>query len=144
MECGNFTIYKEILNQFCHKIYNMSKAKKGKAPVTQTFILCQRLIMIGKDNFSLSSRQENYQWIQKVPSIYWIFHKQALYRNKLKLFPENLDLYLPKRIEASIVEFKSLDESLIGERMSDQTLKKLGRVLNSANKVHTLDIAWSE
>jgi len=53
--------------------------------------------------------------------------------------PERASRYLLKRIEASAFECKVLTMSQPERNARDQTMKRPSIVLNSADKIHTLD-----
>jgi len=62
----------------------------------------------------------------------------------VELTPEKLDLYLQKRIEARILEFKVLEKNHDEAQIEDETLKKLTLIiLNSANSIYTLNLDFS-
>jgi len=50
---------------------------------------------------------------------------------------------LQKGIAASALEFKILERFYDEYHVNDETLKKLAIVLNSANKIHTLNLDFS-
>jgi len=73
-------------------------------------------------------------------------------REKLELNERNLHLYMSKKIEPSILEFKAVkfqskiqDEDAMVEMtdVNDETLKSLAKATKSAHKVHTLNVDCS-